>query len=401
MADGNVQAATAPAREAQEAAPLPADALILVPCAQHGPLSPAWRSRSRSRARARFSRAQRAVREQRQVGIVMQRNPEATDPEPGDLHRIGTIANIIRYITAPDGTHHLICQGEQRFRMVEDLEGWPFLLAQTLAHPGIRPHLERNRSALPAAQVPGGRGDPASAAGSQRASCRHPGRRAAGRGLPTSWRPSWMRRPTRSRKSWRRSTSSARMERVSRLLAHRIEVLRLSQEIGQQTRGVARLAQPRGAAARADGDDPEAARRGRREQERPKSPSLKRRSLKPGCPRRWTIRPARSCVAWQRMPESAGEYGMVRTYLDWLGGPAVGACRRSSRSTSPPRGASSTRTISAYDKIKRRILEYLAVRKLAPNGKAPILCFVGPPGVGKTSLGQSIARRDGDASSCG
>jgi ATP-dependent Lon protease len=93
----------------------------------------------------------------------------------------------------------------------------------------------------------------------------------------------------------------------------------------------------------------------------------------------------------QRMPEAAGEYGMVRTYLDWLI-----ELPWSLPEESPIDIAEARRILDedhyGLEKIKRRIVEYLAVRKLAPYGKAPILCFVGPPGVGKTSLGQSIAR---------
>src|SRR5262249_47580734 len=93
----------------------------------------------------------------------------------------------------------------------------------------------------------------------------------------------------------------------------------------------------------------------------------------------------------ERMPEAAAEYGMVRTYLDWL----IELPWRLPEQT--PIDMDEARRILDEDhyglaKIKRRILEFLAVRKLAPQGKAPILCFVGPPGVGKTSLGQSIAR---------
>jgi len=92
-----------------------------------------------------------------------------------------------------------------------------------------------------------------------------------------------------------------------------------------------------------------------------------------------------------RMPEAQGEYGMVRTYLDWL----IELPWKLEDET--PIDIKDARRILDADhygleKIKRRIVEYLAVRKLAPAGKAPILCFVGPPGVGKTSLGQSIAR---------
>src|SRR5271169_6491480 len=114
---------------AAPAPPLPPDALIIVPVRGMvlfpGVVLPVTLSRPRS-----VLAAQRAVKEQRPIGIVMQRNAAAEDPLPIDLHRMGTVANIVRYITAPDGTHHLICQGEQRFRVVDYLTGWPFFVAR-------------------------------------------------------------------------------------------------------------------------------------------------------------------------------------------------------------------------------------------------------------------------------
>jgi ATP-dependent Lon protease len=95
-----------------------------------------------------------------------------------------------------------------------------------------------------------------------------------------------------------------------------------------------------------------------------------------------------------RMPEASGEYSMARTYLEWL--------------TELPWSVESGKSVDIAEarrildadhyglrKIKRRILEYLAIQQLNPGGRSPILCFVGPPGVGKTSLGQSIARATG------
>jgi ATP-dependent Lon protease len=94
---------------------------------------------------------------------------------------------------------------------------------------------------------------------------------------------------------------------------------------------------------------------------------------------------------YERMPEGAAEAGMVRNYLDWLT-----ELPWSLPEEKPIDIAEARRILDedhyGLEKIKSRIIEYLAVRKLAPEGKAPILCFVGPPGVGKTSLGQSIAR---------
>ena len=51
------------------------------------------------------------------------------------MHRIGTVANLVRYITAPDGAHHLVCQGDQRFQIIEFLDGWPFLVARVVRIP--------------------------------------------------------------------------------------------------------------------------------------------------------------------------------------------------------------------------------------------------------------------------
>src|SRR5271155_3627140 len=90
---------------------LPPDALIIVPVRNTvlfpGLVLPITLGRAKS-----IAAAQQAVRDQRQVGILLQRTSDIEDPTAIDMHRMGTVANIVRYITAPDGTHHLVCQGE-------------------------------------------------------------------------------------------------------------------------------------------------------------------------------------------------------------------------------------------------------------------------------------------------
>jgi ATP-dependent Lon protease len=114
--------------------PLPPDAVIVMSVRDTvlfpGMVAPITVGRPRS-----VAAAQQAVREQRQIGILMQRDGKVADPEPIDMHRMGTIANIIRYITTPDGVHHVVCQGDQRFQVTEFLTGWPFLVARVLRIP--------------------------------------------------------------------------------------------------------------------------------------------------------------------------------------------------------------------------------------------------------------------------
>ena len=184
----------------------------------------------------------------------------------------------------------------------------------------------------------------------------------------------------------------ARIDRVSRFLAERIEVLRLSQEIGQQTRASldkrqreVLLREQMSAIQKelgdSDGKENEIA-------------ELGEAITKAEMPKEVEDQARRELRRLERMPEAAAEYGMIRTYLDWL------IELPWKLAPEEPIDLKEARRILdedhyGLDKIKRRIIEYLAVRKLAPEGKAPILCFVGPPGVGKTSLGQSIARAMG------
>src|SRR5512136_3161119 len=125
--------ASSPATQA-ESVPIPNDALIIVPVRNTvlfpGVVAPITIGRSKS-----IAAAQQALRDQRPIGILLQRNPEANDPGPDELHRICTVANIVRYITAPDETHHIICQGVQRARILDFLPSTPFLAARVLHIP--------------------------------------------------------------------------------------------------------------------------------------------------------------------------------------------------------------------------------------------------------------------------
>ncbi len=182
---------------------------------------------------------------------------------------------------------------------------------------------------------------------------------------------------------------SARMEKVSRHLAERLEVLRLTAEIGQKTKATfddrqreailrEQMATIQRQLGEGDGKAQEVA-------------ELNEAIAKAGMPAEAESQAKKEVRRYERMPEAAAEAGMVRSYLDWL------IELPWALPPEKPIDIAQARRILDEDhfgleKIKSRIVEYLAVRKLAPHGKAPILCFVGPPGVGKTSLGQSIAR---------
>jgi ATP-dependent Lon protease len=371
--------------------PLPADALIIVPVRNTvlfpGLVLPITLGRQKS-----IAAAQQAVRDQRQVGILLQRDAEVSEPAPLDMHRMGTLANIVRYITAPDGSHHLICQGEQRFQVVEYLNGWPFFVARVLQIPepeATSPEVEARFVNLKA-QTLEAVGLLPQAPPDLLAAIQAIEGPSALADLAVAYMDV---KPEEKQEILETIDISARIDKVSRLLAHRIEVLRLSQEIGRQTKTAlderqreVLLREQMAAIQRqlGEGEEGKAA----------EMAELDKAISNAGMPKEVEDQARKELRRLQRMPEAAGEYGMVRTYLDWLI-----ELPWKLPEEKPIDIAEARRILDEdhydLDKIKRRIIEYLAVRKLAPQGKAPILCFVGPPGVGKTSLGQSIARAMG------
>ena len=371
--------------------PLPPDALIIVPVRNTvlfpDLVLPITLGRPKS-----IAAAQQAVRDQRQVGILLQRDAEVSEPTPLDMHRMGTIANIMRYITAPDGSHHLVCQGEQRFQVVEYLSGWPFFVARVLQIPEPEANsaevearfVNLKAQTLEAIQLlPQAPPDLLAAIQS-----------IDGPSALADLAVAYMDvKPEEKQEILETLDISARIDKVSRLLAHRIEVLRLSQEIGRQTKAAlderqreVLLREQMAAIQRqlGEGEGGKAA----------EMAELDKAITNAGMPKEVEEQARKELRRLQRMPEAAGEYGMVRTYLDWLI-----ELPWKLPEEKPIDIADARRILDEdhydLDKIKRRIIEYLAVRKLAPQGKAPILCFVGPPGVGKTALGQSIARAMG------
>lgn len=122
-------AAAAAQPEQNGALELPPDAIIVVPVRNMvlfpGLIVPITIGRERSIAAAR-----EAARSGKKIGIILQRDPEVIYPEPEDLYQVGTTADIVRYVTLQDDSHHIVCQGEQRFQVLEFLAGYPFHVAR-------------------------------------------------------------------------------------------------------------------------------------------------------------------------------------------------------------------------------------------------------------------------------
>ena len=369
---------------------IPQDALIIVAVRNTvlfpGMIAPITLGRPQA-----IAAAQQAVREQRQIGILLQRDAELDEPGPDDLYRVGTVANIVRYITGPDDSHHVVCQGVQRIRVLDFLPGTPFPAARVLNIPEpttSSPEIEARflnlqRQAVEAAEL---LPQPAQELIAVLQGTTSPSALAD---LATSYMDI---KPQEKQEILETVDLALRMDKVSRHLAERIEVLRLSNEIGQQTK------------AAFDGRQREAILReqmatiqrqlGEGDGKAQEVAELNEAIAKARMPAEAESQARREVRRYERMPEGAAEAGMVRSYLDWLT-----ELPWSLPEEKPIDIAEARRILDedhyGLEKIKSRIIEYLAVRKLAPEGKAPILCFVGPPGVGKTSLGQSIARAMG------
>ncbi|HMD64831.1 MAG TPA: endopeptidase La [Stellaceae bacterium] len=374
-----------------DVAALPEDALILIPTRNlvlfPGTVLPITLGRQRS-----VLAAQTAMRSNRTVGLVLQRDPSIDDPIPVDLHRMGTEASLLRYVTSPDGGHHAICQGERRSRIIDFLDGYPFLAARVERIQEVEATTKdiearllnlRNQALEVLQLLPQTPAELVNAVQSVTSP-------AALADLIASFMDI---APQEKQEILETVDIERRLERVSELLAYRIEVLRLSRQISEQTKGkiddrqrefLLREQMRTIQKELGEGEDAKAQ----------EIAELTRKIAEAKMPPEVEEHVRRELARLDRMPEASGEYSMARTYLEWL--------------TELPWSVESGKSVDIAEarrileadhygltKIKRRILEYLAIQQLNPGGRSPILCFVGPPGVGKTSLGQSIARATG------
>ncbi|RPJ77598.1 MAG: endopeptidase La, partial [Acidobacteria bacterium] len=179
--------------------------------------------------------AQEAVRTEAKIGFLLQKKADTEDPGFDDLHRVGTVASIVRYLTAPDGTHHLVCQGERRFRVLDQVSGFPFLVARVEFLPdtgATNPDVEARAlylkqkaveaiSLLPQA--------PAELANSIQA--------IESPSMLADMIASFLDIKATDKQELLETTELRdRLERVSTLLTRRVEVLKLSRQIEEQTK---------------------------------------------------------------------------------------------------------------------------------------------------------------------
>jgi len=308
--------AEAPARtdERAQSRPLPEDALIILPVRNlvlfPGVILPITIGRQKSRAAA-----QEAARLQRPLGVLLQTKPEIDDPRAEDMHWVGTSANILRYVTGPDGSHHLVAQGEERFRVLQFLDGYDFPVARVERIPqpeaadteiearalSLKQRAIEILRLLP--QVP----DEMVAALQNVEGAPQLADLVAG----------LMDATTEEKQALLETFDlRARLDRLLEHLGKRMEVLKLSREIDERTKesidshNREHLLRERMRAIQKElGEDEEGAA---------ELEELAKAITEAGMPEEVEKHARKELKRLERMPEAAGEYSMVRTYLEWL-----------------------------------------------------------------------------------
>jgi ATP-dependent Lon protease len=321
------------------------------------------------------------------IGVILQRKAEIEDPQTQDLFSIGTVARILRHSASEHGGQHLICQGLQRFRTIELVPGWPCLVAriERLSDGDVTTAVEaaglalRQRAVALLELLPSVPAEVLHVLQSTHSPLQL-GNVVAGL-LDVSMEDKQRLLENRD--------AADRLTQLLKRVEHRIEVLRLSQEMGLRTREHLEdrerkylLREQLNTIRKELGEDD--------------SPSqlqsqFEQAITQSGMPQATATEARRELQRLGHLSESSSEHGILRTWLEWLT-ELPWQVPVSQAMDLEQAQATLEADHFGLEKVKRSIIEFLAVRQLNPNGRAPILCFVGPPGVGKTSLGQSIAK---------
>jgi ATP-dependent Lon protease len=324
----------------------------------------------------------------RMLAMVAARDPENEEPGPADLHEVGVVGVVARMLKVPDGTLRILVQGNQRVSLGPYVAEQPYLVARIAELPDViedGPELEaltrnvqRTFSQI-IEQIPylpeelqmavANLDDPAALAhliaGALRISTEE------------------------KQKLLEQVEVVARLRHLSQILARELEVVQLGSQIQSQVESEIDKGQREFFLRQqmkaiqdelGEGDEQQAEVNELREKiEAAKLPEHAQKAAD------------RELSRLEKLPPAAAEHGVIRTYLEWLVELPWSAETEDNLDIAHAREVLDA---DHYDleKVKDRILEYLAVRTLKPDSPGPILCFVGPPGVGKTSLGRSIAK---------
>src|ERR1700692_1375872 len=345
---------------------IPEDATIILPVRNlllfPGVVLPLTISRPSS-----IAAAQGAGRSGRKVGLLLQNDPDIEQPGPEHLRRVGTIVEILRYVTQ-ENTHYAICRGLRRFRVVEFLPGFPYLVARVeeigisevlTSEVEARMRLLKTRAKEAVQFLPTLPPEIRPAIDSLDSPAARADFLAGIIDIPVGEKQDLLET----------FDVTQLLDKLLGLLAKRIQVLQLSKEISDQTQNTLSSQQRehilreqlRQIQKELGDDDVKAA----------EIKELAEKIDKAVMPKEAEEQASRELKWLERMPEASPEYGMTRTYLDWL-------LELPWSKLDPERIdiAEARRILDedhyALEKVKRRILEYLAVRKLNPDGKSPI-----------------------------
>ncbi|HWY60166.1 MAG TPA: endopeptidase La [Terriglobales bacterium] len=328
--------------------------------------------------------------EDKTIVVVAQREARVDTPQPTDLYTVGTLAVVHKVVKMPNQSLFVFAEGLERVRLVEFTQLAPFMRARVDSVPEAIPPtsseveaLQRNVLTL-FQQIVAGSPTLSDELSTVAMNIEEPGRLVD---FIASSLPSLS---TADKQDTLETTDvRVRLEKINQHLAKELEVQQLRNKIQsevqdrvQQTQREYYLREQMKAIQKELGEQDEGAR---------DTEELRQKIESAGMPDEVKKEALKELGRLSRMSPMAADYSVTRNYIEWL---AVLPWAKTSGGDVDILKAKEVLDTDHYDlkKVKDRILDYLSVRRLKPGMKGPILCFVGPPGVGKTSLGKSIAR---------